>query len=247
MNAETYEHKGVTVEINYEEFDTGHANPRDHDGNLSTFYIYRPGYELGEEQLAASGLPEIECPNCADDTQDECPRCEGFATVEPTLAEWAKSEDAIAIAPLFIYEHSGLSISHGPIVFLDEDEGANVNTDPRGRFMGDDAGWDTSFSGFALVTRANWKECFLDAPVDKEQIAKNIDSEVEEYDKYLRGEVFWFIVARDTPFEDSCHGFLGDDYIKEEANRAAECAADQFANEARERADWAARGVMTVD
>lgn len=244
--AETYTHAGIEVRIEYQDFDQELCDPRDCDGNLSTFYLYRPGYKLGDEQLEASGLPEIECPNCGGTGDDDsCPRCEGYTEVEPTLAEFAKSKSAIAIAPLFIFEHSLMSISQGAVVFLDEDEGANIDTDTRGRVVGDEAGWDTSFSGFALVTKEAWKECFGDEPLDKEKVIASVRAEVEVYDLYLQGQCFGYRVAPDTPFEDSCWGFLGMDHIKEEANDAAEYAAERIATEAREKAEWAARDVMT--
>lgn len=246
--AETYTHAGVTVNICWEEFDQGIANPRDDDGHLSTFYLYRPGYTLGDEQLPSNGLDEIACPACDGEGDENCKRCEGWAGVEPTLAEFARSEDAIAIAPLFIFEHSMMSISKGATVFLDEDEGAHVETDSRGRFMGDDAGWDTSFSGFALVTREAYDACWPErkGEIDKEWIEKAIEAEVEEYDLYLRGEVYWFEVAPGTIAEETCGGFLGTDYIKEAANESAEYAAKRLATDAAEKAEWAARDVMTV-
>lgn len=244
--AETYEHNGVTVEIHYMEHDQEFSNPRDDDGALSTFYLYRPGYTLGDEQLDQSGLPEIDCPACEGEGDENCGRCEGVGTVEPTLAEWAKSEDAIAIAPLFIFEHSMMSISSGPVTFIDEDEGANVSTDTRGRFMGDDAGWDTSFSGFALVTREKWDACFPNEPLDKTKIEEIVKGEVDEYDKYLRGEVYGYVIAPGTIAEESCWGFLGDEYVKEAANAETAHAAERIAKDAEEEANWAARDVMTV-
>lgn len=244
--AETYEHNGVTVEIHYEQYDMSHADPRGNDGNLSTFYLYRPGYALGDEQLGSEGLDEIECPVCEGEGNENCKRCEGWGKVEPTLAEFAKSEGAIAIAPLFIFEHSMMSISAGPIIFTDEDEGANISTDSRGRFMGDEAGWDTSFSGFALVTREKWDACFPSEPLDKARIEGIVKGEVDEYDKYLRGEVYGYVIAPGTIAEDSCWGFLGNKYVKEAANEETAYAAERIAKDAEEEANWAARGVMTV-
>lgn len=60
------------------------------------------------------------------------------------------------------------------------------------------------------------------------------------------GAPYFYVVAEGTAFEDSCGGFLGLEYAREEADRAAECAAAQLHDEEIARGHWAARDVITV-
>lgn len=254
--------EGVVARICYEQ-DSEHCDPRQWD-NLGTMYIYRPGYSLGDEQLPESGLPEIDCPVCDGGERDvegpvhlresfgvmveeepTCPRCENSCTTEPTLTEWLREINAVAAMPLFIYEHSGMTISSGRFVWLaDEDEMTREDTASHGRFIGDDAGWDTSFSGVIVATRENIEN--LGAPDDRESIERSLESEVSEYASWLEGDVYYYTVDGPHAPHDSCGGFIGFDHAKEEAKQAAEHAVERSKRERAEIAEWAARDVETV-
>ena len=52
---------------------------------------------------------------------------------------------------------------------------------------------------------------------DRELAQKCLEAEVEEYDTYLRGEVYGYIVQKDGTDLDSCWGMYGLDYCKEAA------------------------------
>jgi hypothetical protein len=247
---ETWEHKGVKVAIYPDE--SGSGNPRDCDGNVCELFCSYRGYELGDTQLPSSGLPEIDCPPCEGEgwlkkDGSECERCGGLGQVEPTIQEWLKSEDAIAVAPLFVHEHSGITMRTGKVVMLADGELERADTESRNRFTGDAEGWDTSFVGFAVVRDSNIAEGCGDDPKyrEPEWIADAVRTEVEEYAKYLEGQVYGYVVGSGTPFEDSCWGFLGWDHVQREANEIAEGVAEQIANEAKEKAEWAARDVAT--
>lgn len=252
---ETYEHQGVTVELHYDDSSDGSANPREGD-NVCTLFCSYPGYELGDEQLPRDGFDEIDCPPCEGNglvtltdgqvTEEDCPRCGGTGSATPTIREWANELGAIAIAPLFVYEHSGITMSSGPVKCLPEAEVTRRDTESKGRFVSDDAGWDTSMVGFAVITNESWTNCMGDTPRNEEKFREIVDSEVSTYAMYLEGQVYGYIVAKDTPFEDSCWGFLGEEFVKQEANEAAEVAAEEIANETKESAEMAARDIETV-
>lgn len=245
---EHYEHAGVQVEIFY---DPDALSPRDAD-NLGEMYVSYRGHNLGDHQLPSDGLPDIDCPVCqADDaeaSEEVCERCEDWGHISPTLAEWLTSINALAAMPLFVYDHSGISIRGGRLVMLDEDNVDPDDTHGAGRFVGDAQGWDTSFVGFMIVTEESISRLCGegDEYSSKEWLDSALRSELEEYDRYLRGEVYYFRVAEGTPFEDSCGGFIGIEYAKEEASRAAQTVAAQKHDEEVERARWAARDVVTV-
>lgn len=208
--AEQFEHAGCSVRIVY---DYDAPSPRDQD-NLSTLVCRYNGYELGDEQAAADTIEEL---------RDEL-----------------IARGAIVLLPLFVYEHSGITMSTGRDVLAGM-EPADVAATGRNPF--DAAGWDTSFVGFAYTTAERVTE--LGAP--PEDAAAQVEAEVEEYDRYLRGECFGYVIEDDAGEHlDSCWGFIGCDYVVEEAKRAAECEAAAAEREAGLAAEWAARDVETV-
>lgn len=244
---EHYEHAGVSVSI-FDEINGG--DPREAD-NLGEMYVSYRGQELGDHQLPEDGLPFIPCPRCSAQQQpvfEDCERCEGWEEVSPDLGEWLHSLGALAVMPLFVYDHGFISIRGGRLVMLDGDRVDPSDTVSVDRFAGDAQGWDTSFVGFIVVTEERLKELCGEGPEyrEPEWLDSALKVELGEYDRYLRGEVYFYVVAEGTAFEDSCGGLIGLEYVREEADRAAECAAAQLHEEEIARAEWAARDVITV-
>lgn len=125
----------------------------------------------------------------------------GFAV----LARYLElTEGALAVQPLYLYDHSIQRMSTASFV---------------GRAQ--HAEWDSGMVGFAYVPRDN--PCGTDA----EHAAACIDAEVDEYDKWMSGEVFYFVVKDPDGDEvDSCSGFIGAEYAAEAAEEALDAAAD---------------------
>lgn len=259
---ETYEHHGVEVKLFP---DHNPMSPRDCDGKIGEMFVSYPGYKLGDTQLPRDGFEGITCPMCEgsgevkntvpfneggiDSDTIDCPRCEGSGECTPTIHEWLKDQEAIAAIPLFVYEHSGITMRTGGLVWLAKEGIEPSDTESRERFAVDTDGWDTSFVGFVVVRENEIKEAMGDdweKHRTPEWVSEAVNGEVEEYARYLEGDVYGYVVADDTPFSDSCWGFIGFKYAKEQANEAAEGAAEQIADEARERAEWAARDVVTT-
>ncbi len=108
---------------------------------------------------------------------------------------WEEMEKVIAkqfnavVLPIYLYDHSGITI----------------NT------TGFNCKWDSGQIGFIAIskekvrTEFGWKNITKSR---KKQLIKSLESEVETYDSYLRGEVFGFEV-KDNNGEiiDSCYGF----------------------------------------
>lgn len=244
---ERYEHAGVEVCVFYDE---DGPDPREAD-NLGEMYVSYRGHSLGDHQLPSDGLPDIPCPTCngeAGASSEACEQCEGWGEVSPTLGEWLGSLKAIAAMPLFVYEHGMITIRGGRLVMLDEDKMAPNDTVSVNRFAGDAQGWDTSFVGFMIATEDRIKELCGEGPEYRrpDWLDSALKAELEEYDRFLRGEIYCYRVAEGTPFEDACAGFIGLEYAKEEAERAAEVAATQQHDEQIARAEWAARDVITL-
>jgi hypothetical protein len=113
-----------------------------------------------------------------------------------------KKEKAVIVKPLYMYDHSGITISTSPF----------------------SCPWDSGQIGFVIVTREAIKECFGVKRITKEileRAEKNLNGEVETYDQYLRGDVYGFEVVKVSTCNknheheehvDSCWGFYGNDF-----------------------------------
>ncbi len=110
------------------------------------------------------------------------------------------------ILPLGLIDHSGISLYVG--------SGAN---------QFDPGGWDSGQVGFAYVSRATALTEWGGKIMSKNVRAKAeacLRAEIEEYDLYLRGECYGYVIETpDGEHVDSCWGFIGYEYAKEEALR----------------------------
>jgi len=113
--------------------------------------------------------------------------------------EWLKEHapKGSVVLPLFLFDHSGITMSTS-----------------AGRFRAQDsAGWDWGQVGNIVATPQAMKENFMTKRLTKEQkkLAEQIlQQEVRTYDQYLQGQVWGFIYKPDKGEEDSCWGFYGD-------------------------------------
>lgn len=185
----------------------------------------------------------------------DCPVCEGSGEVEVGLVEYlVREHGARVILPLFLYDHSGITMSTGGRL----DTGAD-NFDRRGRFTGDGAGWDTSSVGVIFDTTESRERCGWEERTD-EEIEADLDSEVAVYATYLEGGVYGYSVLDNNGDLDgkgkvieSCGGMIDSEiwseeksWVIKEAKEAAEACAERIEAERAERAEWAARDTVTV-
>lgn len=233
--AEQYEHEGIDVQIRWDH-DPEFCNPRtSHECNIGVMVCWHPDYILGDQQISGSGgavetVFETETGRTDFDSMRHIARYLTFA------------RGARVVIPLYLYDHSGISMSAGrPNPF----DNPTVKRDEFGQGLG----WDTSMVGFIyddpdLVIRGcgdpNYKPPDY-AGTQQEWLAEQLLAEVKEYDRWLRGEVYYYVVADGTPEEDSCGGFIGDEWVKEAANEAAKYAA-----KARAKRVWKER-VFALD
>lgn len=211
---ETYEHAGIPIEIHYDE-DAEHANPRDCD-NVTTMVCWHPDYVLGDMQIRdGAGRGAVETP-----FGETWKNRGSFNSMEHLRRYLTLCHGAVGIRPLYLLDHSGLSIRAGS---------------PS---LADPGGWDTTMCGFVYCTHERLTELCGEGPKyhTDEWIAEVIKQDVSCYDDYLRGAVYGYVVARGTEDEESCWGFLGDPDaeggLKNEANAVAEqIARDRFVNQ----------------
>lgn len=123
-----------------------------------------------------------------------------FATPEDFKAWWDENhKDSGTIKPLYLYDHSGITISTKPFACL----------------------WDSGQVGWAYITAEQAISERLPCP------AATIENEVGVYDEFIRGEVYCFSVEDKDgyPIDGSC-GYYGLDHVKAEATAVANGVRD---------------------
>lgn len=111
------------------------------------------------------------------------------------LYAWAEDADVvlrpdIAIClPIYMYDHSGVTISHAPF----------------------SCPWDSGQLGWHYMTKDTLEKEFGG---DKQRAEEYMDAQLKIYDDYLTGNVWAFVIFDDEgDMVDSCGGFYGDDAI----------------------------------
>lgn len=152
--------------------DSSPDSPRNWD-NLGTMICFHRRYDLGDKHSYSS-----------DD----------YSSWEEMKQAIIKEENPAVILPLYLYNHSGISISTGAF----------------------SCRWDSGQIGFILVSKKKALEEFGGKIVTaklKERIEKILEGEVETYTQYVEGNVYGFeIVDEDDNHIDSCYGFYGSDH-----------------------------------
>lgn len=138
--------------------------------------------------------------------------------------EFIESNDyksAVVILPLGLIDHSGISMYVG-----------------SGAHSCDPGGWDSGQVGWIYVTRERARKEYGAKRITRkvrEQIEKCLRAEVEEYDSYLTGDCYGYIVEDEEGNTlDSCWGFIGYKWAKEEALSAAKYQDEQLTKQAIE-------------
>lgn len=111
-------------------------------------------------------------------------------------------EDAAVILPLYLYDHSGIT----------------MNT------TGFACPWDSGQVGFIFVSKKKVREEFGGRLTKRalERARQALIQEVQTYDEFLTGQVYGFVIEDENGDEvDSCWGFYGLDYARQEAREAA--------------------------
>ena len=98
------------------------------------------------------------------------------------------------ILPLYLYDHSGISISTGAF----------------------SCRWDSGQVGFIVADRKKVLQEFGSKILTKklkDQVIKILENEVQTYSQYLEGDVYGFIIEDEEGEQlDSCFGFYGNDF-----------------------------------
>jgi hypothetical protein len=127
------------------------------------------------------------------------------------------------VLPLFLMDHSGITMRTSSALFR----------------ACDSAGWDWGQVGFIFVEAKKIREEYSVKRITKktrEKAEKCLEAEVEEYDNYLTGNVYGYVIEDpDGNHLDSCWGFFGDiKDVKEEATITAKSEAKDYFAKKRE-------------
>ena len=193
-------------------------NPRKAYDNVGTMVCWHRSYLLGDEQRrddASEWFEEIACdadPSLADKLERlDDKNYDGGKEYYATRRRWVNEviEKNFVLLPLYLYDHSGITMSTGPF----------------------SCPWDSGQVGWIYCSRERaikeWGNKAFTKAV-KEKARKCLRGEVEEYDMYLTGDVhgvcreFFVNVAAegDDPEWESheredCWGLFGGKYAKE--------------------------------
>lgn len=124
------------------------------------------------------------------------------------------------IFPIEAYIHSGVVLAFSQ----------------RGNFP--DRQWDVSQIGGIFASKKEWR---LSASA-----RKAAEGLLNTWNQYLSGDVWGYVVGDDTPFEESCWGFFGLDYCREQAKEIAELVARKLQAEKNEEKRCARADIVTI-
>ena len=166
-------------------------NPRtEYDGHLGKMVCWHRNYNLGDEQPRES--PSVYLGYLAG----EAVKARDWELIPDEHIQRILNKHFI-ILPLYLYDHSGITISTGPF----------------------GCPWDSGQVGFIYVSVEDAKKEFSGEDW-KERTIETLRNEVKEYDNYLTGNCYGYVIENgDGEQVDSCWGFLGDydGYILQEA------------------------------
>jgi len=166
------------------EQDTDPMNPRTEWDNLGTMVCFHNRYELGDKTDY---------------------RSEDYDNWEELEKGIIKNEGEVIILPLYLYDHSGITISTNPF---------NCN-------------FDSGRIGFIFMSKHKIKK----EGIDETKVIEYLKGEVETYDKYLTGEVYRYTIYEvetcslgheHKNFVEGCGGFFGEDECKSEGKSMLE-------------------------
>jgi len=156
--------------------DTDPSNPRG-DDNLGTMVCFHNRYDLGDKH---------------DYDHND------YGSWKEMLTAIDKREDACIILPLFLLDHSGITM-------------ATKDFNDR---------WDSGQVGYIFVSKKKVREEYSVKRITKAIAEKAwgvLEGEVETYDQYLRGDVYGFEIwklgkksGKEKEIIDSCWGYYSE-------------------------------------
>jgi hypothetical protein len=146
------------------------SSPRG-DFNVTTMVCFHKRYDLGDK--------------------DHGFRHGDYSSWEEMKRDILKRTKARIIKPLYMYDHSGQTISTSPF----------------------SCEWDSGQIGWVFITPESIKEAGHKRP-RKATLEQWLETEVNVYDIYIRGEIYGFRLLKNGEEEESCWGFYEADPLE---------------------------------
>ena len=193
------------------------SNPRE-DDNLGHMCCWHRRYKLGDKHSFST--PRDLYVHLAEELGEDTSDTDTFAQL------LAKLKDRYVFLPLYLYEHSGITMS------------TSAFRDP----------WDSGQVGIIYMSlkeaEDNWSVKGWDSPVHyahdnttktlRERTIDLLAAEVTIYDQYLTGDVWYYrIETPDNENLDSCGNLYGLDYARAEGKAAAAYYVKKYADPLR--------------
>lgn len=138
-----------------------------------------------------------------------------------------RERGAAVVMPVFLYDHSGISISTGSF----------VGRAPH-------ASWDSGQVGLVYARGEDIRRWYGVKRLSKatlDMAAELVKAEVETFNQYLSGDVYWYKIVRTSTCDkcgnssaedlESLGGLYGYEYAKKEAMAAIEALEKKYAKE----------------
>ena len=152
-------------------------NPRDESSTWGTMWCWHKSYHLGSREERR-------------DTRRPNPgSLNGWDEVEKAIMREIKP---VVILPIFMYDHSGISLSPNPF----------------------SCPWDSGQVGYIFAERKVLKDfgAKIATAKVKAKIEDALKGEIREYSAYSSGETYYWRLLKDDEVVDSCSGYYGDDF-----------------------------------
>lgn len=171
--------------------DLSPSNPREDFDNLGKMICFHNRYSLGDKH---------------DYNSDD------YSGWDEQLKVISKNEDVCVILPIFMYEHSGITIK----------------TTPFG------CPYDSGQVGWIFISKKKVRKEYSVKRINKklkERITEYLIGEVKTYDQYLTGDIYGYEISKITKCDlghehteelDSCWGFFGESECMKEAEGIVE-------------------------
>jgi hypothetical protein len=216
MSVQTYEtikYRGFNINVY---FDEDPADPRAEFDGLGTMICFHSQYRLGDVHKFVNTADAIFRILWEDLDMHTVTMDEDFQYMQSrdfVEKYWDKFEKATIVLPLYLYDHSGITMKTSPF----------------------SCGWDSGMVGFIYLSRAAAREEYGRlTSKNLLRVISYLEGEVKEYDYYLTGQVFGYQVKPTTAnksleCDDSCWGFYGEtDYMVTEAKSNIDYAIKQY-------------------
>lgn len=192
-------------------YDEDSQDPREDNENLGTMVCWHSNYKLGDKHKFSDSdefmfwLLEETLGSYEKAERKLCAICDSVGRytrgyrreVDRKIIEFVSSK--FLVLPMYLYDHSIQSVSMSSFI---------------GRAH--HAEWDSGQVGWVYVSKAKIREeygCRLITKKVMDKVMSVLKAEMETYDKYIRGDVFGFVLEdKDGKEIDSCWGFYGSDF-----------------------------------